>query len=393
MSRNSFHVSAVSWIVIAIVAVFICTMDFGKDSHGSGDRDYLQYWTAEQLLVHGGNPYDPVATLKTEKAAGLYRPTPLITLSPPIAFFFACPLGWVSASTGLVLWMAVSFACILISVWLLWILQGRPNSYYHLAGLIFPPTLWCFLAGQIGIFILLNVVLFLYWHKSRPFWAGAALVLCSLKPHLFIPCLLVLILWSVRKRTIRILAGFCAALAVSCLLTLCLDRQIWMQYAHLGREVRVMEIFLPTISVGLRFMLNRNALWIEFVPEAIACIWAAWYFWSRRDGWDWMDQGLLVLAVAVAAAPYSFYPDQTVLVPAIVAGLRQSEKSPRALLFFIVMMGAGLISLVTITRLASLFYIWTAAGWLAWYLYARQCGRSMGQITNVTPPEAASQAI
>jgi hypothetical protein len=389
-SKNPVRVSVVSWILIAAVAAFICTTDFGFEFHGSGDRDYLQYWTAEQLLVHGNNPYDIAATFKTERAAGLYRDSPLITLSPPVAFVLAYPLGWVSAGAGLVLWLLVSFACTLVSVWLLWILEGRPNNYYHLVGLIFPPVLWCFMAGQIGVFFLLDVVLFLYLHKRRPYWAGAALVLCSLKPQLFVPCLLVLVLWSLRKRSFRILAGFFTALAVSCLLTLCIDRQIWTQYAQLVRQLRVMNVFLPTVSVGLRFLLNRNAHWIEFIPEAIACTWAAWYFWSRRDRWDWMNEGLLLLAVSVAFTPYSFYTDQAVLVPAVVAGLRASEKSARALLFFIVIAGLGLVSIVSIIRLASLFYLWTAPAWLVWYLYARHCGKSAGYLPEIAAPPAST---
>ena len=375
-------------MVIAATALFICTTDFSKDSHGSGDRDYLQYWTAEQLLVHGGNPYDPSATWRVERAAGLFRDSPLITLSPPIAFFFDYPLGWVKPDTGLVLWMTLSFASMLISVWLLWILQGRPNNYYHLVGLIFPPTLWCFMSGQIGVFFLLELVLFLYWHKSHPFWAGAALVFCSLKPHLFIPCFLVLVLWSIHKRSLRVFAGFFTALAASSLLTLSLDRQIWSQYLRLMHQQRVMDIFLPTASVGLRFLLDRNARWIEFAPDAIACAWAVWYFWSRRQRWEWMNEGLLVLVVSVAVAPYSFYTDQTVLVPAVDDGLRRSDKSPRVLLLFIAMAGFGVVTIMTIIRLASLSYLWTAPGWLVWYLYARHSDRKTSRMGEALAPPA-----
>jgi hypothetical protein len=388
VKRNPARVFAAACIVIVGVLLVVGIVVFGLDQKAATSKDFLQYWTAEQLLIHGGNPYDAMATLRLERSVGFEKYPPLITLSPPVAFFFALPLGWVDAKTGLKLWMLLLFACLLVSVWILWRLQGRPESRYHLIGIFFPPVLRCIMAGQLGIFFLLEIALFLYLQKSRPFWAGAALVFCSLKPHLFLPCLVVLALWSIYKREFRMVAGLASALAVSCLLTLSLDRHIWSQYQQMMHASTIMNDFLPTLGVWLRFLVNRNAKWIEFIPEAAGCAWAASYFWTRRDRWDWTDQGLLVLVVSVACSPYSWYTDQAMLLPPVVIGLNRSEKSVPSLALFGLIAGIGLIALMVDIKLTSGFFVWTAPAWLVWYAYARHVSGKSSKESELTAAQA-----
>jgi Glycosyltransferase family 87 len=361
-------------VCIAIVGglLVVGIVVFGLDRNAATSKDFLQYWSAEQLLAHGGNPYDVAATLAIERSVGFKQYPPLITLSPPVGFFFALPLGWMNANNGLIAWMLLMFACMLASVWIVWLMQGRPESRYHLIGIFFPPVLRCIMAGQLGVFFMLEFALFLYLQKSRPFWAGAALVFCSLKPHLFLPCFLVLLLWSIAKRQFRILAGFFVALAVSCALTLSLDRQIWSQYQQMMHTSEIMNDFLPTVGVWFRFLVDRNAKWIEFIPEGAGCVWAAWYFWTRRERWEWMDQGLLVLVVSVACSPYSWYTDQAVLFPVVVVGLSENEKSIRSLVLFALIAGIGLYAMIADIKLTSAFFVWTAPAWLLWYVVARR---------------------
>ena len=74
--------------------------------------------------------------------------------NPPEALFLALPLGITSPNAGLVLWMLALLASL----------------------------------------------------------AGAALLLCAAKPHLFLPFGIVLLLWIITRKQYRILAGFCVAL-------------------------------------------------------------------------------------------------------------------------------------------------------------------------------------
>jgi len=334
------------------------------------ERDFIQYWAAEQQLAHGANPYDVGAIYGLERSRGMEEDFPKVTLSPPIAFFLAAPLGYVSAKTGLVLWLLLMLACAALAMLLLWLLHGRPDSRWHVLVFGFPPTISCLMAGQLGIFFLLEVTAFLYWRRTRPWLAGAALVLCALKPHLFLPALVVLLLESAVRREFRALGGFAAALAACCALTLAMDGQIWTQYEQMLASARLMDVFIPTVSVGLRFAVDRGAHWIEFVPEACACAWAAWYYWSRRGRWEWTREGLLVIAVSVVCAPYAWFTDEAVLFPAILAGIYGAEKSVRAWVWLGLIAAGCLVGVFREIQLPSAFYLWTAPAWLGWYVYA-----------------------
>lgn len=377
---------AAAAIIVAGACLVAAILLFGLDNKTATNRDYIQYWALEQQLAHHGNPYDAAALLHTERAVGMDKPGVLMSLSPPVGLVFALPLGWVSAKTGLALWILLLLACTAMSVFLLWRLHGRPESRWHVIGLGFPPVLWCLVAGQLGIFFLLEIVLFLYFIRSRPWVAGASLALCVLKPHLFLPCFVALALWSVYRRQISVLGGFVAGFAVSSGLTMLVDPQVWRQYLDMIHSSRIMDQFLPTLSVAMRFLLDRQAHWIEFIPEAAACVWAAWYFVTRRERWDWGREGMLVLLVSVAASPYSWYCDQALLFPAVLMGVYLSDKSARALAPVGVIALAGLVLFQAQVPMTTAYYIWTAPAWLAWYVYATRGAAATSAVEDTLTP-------
>lgn len=370
---------AAAGIIVAGACLVVAILVFGLNEKSATGRDFIQYWALEQQLAHGANPYDTAALFRVERSAGMSFPGALISLSPPVAFAYGLPLGWVSARTGLIFWMLLLLACIAVSIWVLWLLHGRPESRWHVIALGFPPALWCLISGQLGIFFLLDVVLFLYFVRSRPWLAGAALVLCALKPHLFLPLVVVLLLWSAVRRDFRVVAGFALALAVSCGFTLWVDPHVWHEYFQMMHTSGAADLFVPTVSMALRFGIHRGARWLGYIPEASACVWAAWYFLTRRECWDWNREGLLVLLVSVACTPYSFYSDQALLFPAVLIGLyktekRMAEKSVASLSLFVAIAIAGMVGFVFQIPMTSAFYVWTAPAWLLWYLYATRSG-------------------
>lgn len=376
MKPKPWRVVAAASIVCAGVVVVTLLYTFGLTPKSATDRDFIEYWAAGQLLVRGANPYDPTAIFQLERAAGLDKQTPKVTASPPPVLLLAWPLGHLDVKTGLVLWLLASLGALSLSVLILWLLNGKPDSRLHLAGFAFPPALACLMAGQLGNFFLLEVSLFLFFYRSRPWLAGAALVLLALKPHLFVLCFLGLLVWSLARRDFRVLAGFLAALASACTAVALLAPQAWVQYEQLLRSMRLMDVFIPTLGVGLRFLVDRQAKWLEFLPEAAGSIWAVWYCWSRRERWDWLDEGLLLMIVSVVCAPYQWYTDQALLFPAVLAGLYWAERSVFSLVLFGVVAAAGMVGVFGHIQLPSAFYIWTAPAWLLWYLFATRGHRS-----------------
>lgn len=367
---NASRVFAACCIVVVGFCLVAGILFFGLSDKSAANRDFIEYWAAGQQLIHGGNPYDGEAILRLERAVGYDGNKPKITFSPPVAFFLILPLGFVSAKNGVILWSLALLTGLSISNWVLWIINGRRASRLHLLGYLFAPVLACQMAGQLGTFFLLGIVLFLYFHQSRPYLAGTALLPFSLKPHLFLPLAIVLLLWAIGRKMYRIPAGFAATLLASCALTLCFDSHVWSQYSQMMSSTGVLGAFVPTLSVMFRLILHRNAVWLQFLPEAGACVWAIWYFWTRRSRWNWMDQGLLVLLVSAASAPYAWFSDEAMLLPAVLAALYRVVDTGRSVLPLGLIGGTALIEVLASVKLTSPFYLWTVPAWLGWYLYA-----------------------
>lgn len=361
----------------ARILAAVCLLSLGAGifvliaaSNNAGQRDFISYWAAGKQLIHGADPYDAAAVAALERTAGYQLDYRLIMRNPPYALFLALPLGLFSANAGLILWLTLLLASMVLSVRMIWLLHGRPPDRLHLMGYCFAPVMECLMAGQFGLFLLLGVVLFLFFHRSRPALAGAALLLCAVKPHLFVPFGIVLLAWIVLRREFRILAGFFIALGASCALTLALDRQIFAQYAGMIHSSAIMREIVPTLSEMLRVVVDRDAAWLQFLPEAGGCAWAMGYFWTRRRVWDWNRHGLLLLVVSVLCSPYALFPDEAMLLPAVLAGVYRAERTGRSLLPFGVFAAVALVEVFANVPMTTLYYLWTVPAWLGWYLYA-----------------------
>jgi hypothetical protein len=382
MKKIPWRGLAAASIVAAGLCFVVGIYVIGLSDKNAAKRDFISYWAAGQQLAHGANPYDFGAVRGLELGAGREAGEPILMMrNPPVALFLAYPLGLVSAKTGLILWLLALLAGLSVSIWILWLLNGRPDSRFHLLGYVFAPALACLMAGQCGIFLLLGVVLFLRLHQSRPILAGAALLLCALKPHLFLPFAVVLLLCVLRRRAYGILAGLCAALAASLALSYCLDIHAWQQYSQMMRAGGAVNEAVPVLSVTFRNLIDRHAVWLQFLPQSCACAWALWFFWTRHDRWNWMDHGLLVLLVSAMCTPFGWFFDEAMLLPAVLAGLYRAVEARRSLLPLALIAGVALVEALASVQVTSPFYLWTTPAWLAWYLWATgRFGVQSGQV-------------
>ena len=96
------------------------------------------------------------------------------------------------------------------------------------------------------------------------------------------------------------------------------------------------------------------------------------------------------------AAPYAWFTDEAVLLPAILFGLYRASDAGRSLLSFGCIAGVALVEVVAGVPLNSGFYLWTAPAWLLWYLsvpserIAVPSGPDAGpQVRGVAPVEVA----
>ncbi len=342
-----------------------------------GSRDFVVFWATGQVAAHHGNPYGGEALTRVVHAAGLPSGGSIMYMrNLPSALPLVYPLGFLGLWPASILWSLVLLGCLIISVHLLWQMHGRPANRRHWLGYFFGPALLCMIMGQTALFSLLGLVLFLRLHRSHPFLAGASLWLCMLKPQLFLPFGLVLIVWALISRSYSVLAGAVVAIAASCALALMMDQHVWTHYSQMMRSSGIESEYIPCVSFLLRKWISPGAFWIQDVPAALGCIWGLGYFWSRRKTWDWMKHGSLLMLVSLVAAPYSWIYDAGVAIPALLQGAYATRS--RIMLAVLALLGA----LVEIALLGDalkpyaiyLWTLWTAPAWLVWYLLASEIG-------------------
>ena len=363
------------------LVVAVCTMAFiftilgifasGLGIDTSGRHDFVEYWASGHQLAHHADPYDADAILRLERSVGFpYRIPVLIMPNPPSTLLLVLPLGLLGPTTADLLWLLLLLVCLVASVRMVRIMHGSPKNQLHWLGYSFAPALVCLLAGQVSIFVLLGLVLFLRLHRSRPSLAGVSLWLCLLKPHLFLPFGIVLIVWATIARSYKLLAGTAVALGVSTAIALMFDPRVWVHYWQMMRTLRIDLLPIPCFSIMLGQRLSPNSVWLPYLPAALGCVWALAYFRRYRHDWDWVAHGSLLMLVSVLVAPYSWLMDQAILIPAL---LHAAYLTRTRSLVAILALANAVIEVGALRGLPLMFsssWLWTSPAWLAWYLYA-----------------------
>ena len=362
-------IAAATGLGLALAALFLCVLPLAGDI--SGARDFVCYWATGQQLLHHANPYDAAAMLQIERAAGLPAAYGVLYMrNPPWGLLLALPLGLLPLRAAAFLWSLILASCLGGSVRLLWIMYGRSATRLHWLGVSFAPALVCLLVGQTSLFALLGYVLFLYHYRARPFLAGAALWFCTLKPQLFLPFAAILLLWIGVTRAWKLLAGVFLALAASCTAVTLLNPQCWAHYSQMMAAPNIRQEFIPCLDLIFRLLLRPQAVWLQYLPAALACLGAIGYYWPRRARWDWLRHGSLPILLAILFAPYCWLYDQGLVLPAIF-GAAYGTRS-RLLIALLAALSIVIeVELVSGIKIPSLLYAWTAPAWLAWYLLAR----------------------
>jgi hypothetical protein len=374
-------------LAITSTALFLGVMPLVK--HLSGGRDYVVYWSTGQQLVHHANPYDPVVMGQLERYAGYSgKPGSYYMRNPPWGLPLALPLGFVGPRLGALPWSLLMLAIMIYCVRTLWKMFGAPGTHLNWLGYCFPPALQCVVMGQTSLFLLLGLALFLRFCKTRPLAAGAALWLCTLKPHLFLPFGLVMLVWILLARQWRVLAGALTALAVSCGITEIIDPQAWAQYSQWVHTSGISNEFIPCLSVELRQLINPTASWLVLPLSVLGGIWALWYFWQHRHEWDWLEHGNPLMLVSILVAPYCWIYDQSIAMPAVMYAAWRSRSRTAVATLAVIYLGLE-IQPFFVEGLHSHLYLWPAPVWLAWYIYARRAGSSVSSAAPVVAQAAS----
>ena len=338
-----------------------------------GARDFVAFWSTGQLLAHHSNPYDAAALLQLERAAGFPSHYDVMyMLNPPWNLPLVYPLGFLGVHAASIVWSFLQLVCFAGSIYLLWAMHGKRKNLRLALGYTFAPALICLIMGQLTIFALLGLVLFLRYHRTHPFLAGMSLWFCLLKPHLLLPFGLVTLVWIFESKNYRVLYGVISSVAASGAIALYLAPHSWNQYLSAFRNPGGQYTCVPCVSVLLRVWISRNTGGLEYIPAIVAGVWALFYFWRRRANWDWTTAGSLLILVSILVAPYAWLYDQALAVPALMQGVytARSRAMLVSLALLTVLVEVALMAIIWKPETLYTWTLWSAPAWVIWYLMA-----------------------
>jgi hypothetical protein len=358
--------------LLVFIAMLSFSLSFIVSAGRAANRDFIVYWASSQLLDKGANPYDPTAMTSLEHSEGWLQQEPALFNNPPFTLVLTMPLGVLSARMANGLWIFLMVVCVVMSMHLIREIHGNPPNRIHLLGYTFGPILICLAAGQIVAFMLIGLVLFLLFYKSRPFTAGIALSVCAIKPHLLLPFGVALLLWTIHRKQARLVLGVATGILAACAIVLVVRPTVWGDYFTMLRSEHLENIFMPTPSAMLRLAIHPSWPWLQLVPAALACLWAAWYYLQHRGEWEWAGyEGYLLLLVSLFVAPRCWTTDEVLAVPALLALFYRGRHR----------VALGCLAAASVVATGELFfqvqpnsglYVWTTTAWLACYLLATE---------------------
>jgi hypothetical protein len=263
-------------------------------------------------------------------------------------------------------------ATVVISVRLIPVLNPEQgDSGLHIAAYGFAPVLLCITAGQMSCFLLLAMMLFLLLYKHRPFWAGLALSICMVKPHVLVPFGIAIGLWVIRERKYNVLWGFFLGCAASSTMPVVFRPSIWHDYFSMMLGKHIEQQFWPTPSMLFRLLVHPSSVWLQSVPVVVAAGWAAWYYLQHRPGWAWDGpEGYLLCLVSLFVAPRAWVTDEVLALPALAFLLYSRKLVGFSQWALGIAMLAALIETFAGVPITSAGYVWTTAAWLTCFLLA-----------------------
>jgi Glycosyltransferase family 87 len=356
-------------------------------------KDFVEYWSAGDVFVNGGNPYDPEALNGSlTYALGEERASTTMMWNPPWTLPITAPFAMLPIRLAHILWVALQLALVIVSANMLWRAYGgnEPGPWFRAAVLLFPPTFFLLVYGQIGALCFFGVAGFLYFmDRDRPMLAGLCVALTAIKPHLLFAFGLYLLLEALVSRRDRIafLTGAIAVVATAA--------GAWKINPHVYADywaaltappgtsgfVSVQDWRLPLGSYWLRMNFAPDHFWVQFLPAAVVVA-GTFVYWKRAPGQrDWLRVTPVLILASLLAAPYGGWLFDLVLllVPIVHVVLGLSAEAGRRVLAAIV--GLNLFVLVGMPAIGALAleqYVWFTPAVAVAYIVAGYCLRYAG---------------
>ncbi len=341
-----------------------------------GAADFRPYWSASYLLAHGQDFSDAEKLDDVERIlTGWEEPFTMHAWFAPSGNLILLPFTIFSFSRATFYWLLTNTIIVLLSSILIW---GKPRTYLWVPLTVtfgFSMTLLSLNYGQVNTLEMLGLALFLALSELKyDFRAGLSLGLTTVKPHLVIITLPILLLDLIRKKQWSVLAGFFSSL-LFCVLVLTILYPAWpVSFWNLVTSGMETVRATPTIN-GLLVASGEYILgkWLWLFTLAL-CI-MVW--WNRKKEWDRRTLIDITILVGMIVSPIGWSYDQVMLLFPILRICKWMASGGLIKKDMIIILG-GLISINAIAFY--LYYLEAAEVWFFWipmstallYFYAWQ---------------------
>jgi hypothetical protein len=324
------------WIPYTIIfgAVGLVLVLFPPQVGSFGTIDFVQYWSAWNLLLQGKNPYDPALLHQAQSALASGSTALVFSWNPPWTYTMLAPFLMLPFTVAATAWLIFEVGA------LFFIAAQLPKalklpSLGPVWGLVattaFLPTLYSLRYGQLGILFTLSLICFLLAVNDRKFrLAGLALLPLSAKPHLFILCIIPGILWLrqiPREAMKNFLFGAIGGATILLLTTVMLEPLSigwWLEsmtsdFSSTSAMIPLQNWMAHTSVTAIRLLsiafTGVNPTWPLFAVPLASCIATSLYFFLRKPRIEWNLILPPMLCLSLATSSYGWVFDQTILIP------------------------------------------------------------------------------
>lgn len=340
---------------------------------GMGAIDFRPYWSSSFLFARGQDFSNSESIYHVEQTLTGWNET--YTMSAwfaPTGNLVLAPFTLLPFTQAAYYWLLINVVAVFLSALLLW-RDAQKYAWIALAITFgFSATLLSLIFGQVNTLVLFGLALFLFFSQTgRGFSAGASLALTTVKPHLVVLTLPLLLLDALRRREWRVLGGFAATLGV-CVLLMFLLNPLWpVSFWQVVTSGMGSFREAPSIPGVLVANGNSNGKWLWLIALlAGVVIW--WFKKASQSQRTLMDVSVMV---GLLVLPIGWSYDQIMLLLPLLHvaewGVKGILPKSDALIITIVLILANLFSFYQRTLpLGDVWFVWMPVLVLLIYLFA-----------------------
>jgi len=380
------------FFIIALGIILSIGISFYNPWKGGGD--FLAYWSAAHLFVHGGNPYNQAEMSSLQYQIDPERfslSTGLINAwNPPWLILILLPIGLIPYAIAIPIWIFCNTFLIGMALIITWKLcigdqKSRGILFVYLAGFLFVETLSYLAIGQITSLVLLGIVLFIWLlERDLDILAGIALLLTTIKPHISYFFFLLVFIWIIQNHRWKVFVGFCLTALISLVIFWILIPSWVKDYALLVSSLPYNSVYTSTLGnfISEKFnisIFNFSAVLLIFIVKPLLKL-------ITKDGW--LTTTNLALLSSIPLSPFGFNFDQIVILPAIVQIISWSSAHlvPRKSTIFVIIsfifFDLILLIMTSINGLEHYWFFWIPIALLGIYLTVWKKRNASRKFTN-----------